>query len=182
MPIVEGHLNLTLLGFARWALLFLHQGRNLAGEQVVPEAWVDGSLSPSTARRAALLASDGAATFESGQYHNQLWQIDPHAGIVAMLGIHGQFALLDVPYQLILAGLCSYPVQLDGLMTATRAPVVGGMDSSASRTSVGLAEYPSTLRTRHRLPPQCSCRLVHRECDCRTWPAQGEADLVDRSG
>jgi hypothetical protein len=36
-----------------------------------------------------------------------------------MLGIHGQFAYLDLPAQLMIVGLGSFPVQVAPLMTAS---------------------------------------------------------------
>ena len=116
LPIVEGQLSLTLRDFARWALLVLHRGRNLAGDRVVPAAWIDDTLTPSPARRAAFEAGDYAAVFPGAEYHNKAWVLDPPAGRLAMLGIHGQFAYLDLPAGLLVAGVASYPTQVDGLL------------------------------------------------------------------
>ncbi len=116
-PIVEGQVSLTLRDFARWALLYLHQGRNLEGEQVVPQAWVQDSFTASAANRAAFARGEQAELFPEGGYHNQLWLPDADRGIAAMLGIHGQFAYFDLPRGLLIVGVSSYPTQLDGLMT-----------------------------------------------------------------
>lgn len=118
-PVVEGQLNLTLRDFARWALLMLHDGRNLAGEQVVPAAWVAETHTSSPARRRAFVRSDYVELFPSGEYHNQMWLMDPDKGESAMLGIHGQFALLDRRRQLMVMGFSSYPDQTHPLMAAS---------------------------------------------------------------
>lgn len=116
-PIVEGQVSLSLRDFARWALLYLHQGRNLEGRQIVPQAWVQESFTASAANRAAFARGEQAELFPGGGYHNQLWLPEPDRGIGAMLGIHGQFAYFDLPRELLIVGVSSYPTQLDALMT-----------------------------------------------------------------
>eukprot|EP01031_Cornospumella_fuschlensis_P010665 gene10665-13055_t len=44
--IAFGGLNLCLRDYARFGLLYLHEGRNLAGEQIVPRQWVQQSVTP----------------------------------------------------------------------------------------------------------------------------------------
>jgi CubicO group peptidase (beta-lactamase class C family) len=119
-PIVEGQVNLTLRDLVRWALLYLHRGRNLAGEQVVPPGWIDATISPDTRRRAAFERSEAAARFAQGEYHNQTWIVDPARQRFAMLGIHGQFAYFDLPEQLLIAGFGSFPEQTAPLLGACR--------------------------------------------------------------
>jgi CubicO group peptidase (beta-lactamase class C family) len=116
-PITEGQLALRLRDLARWAHLFLDDGRNLAGEQVVPAAWVHESMASSPDRRAAFERSETAELFPNGEYHNQVWLPDPQRGRAAMLGIHGQYALFDRARNLMVAGVSSYPQQVDALMT-----------------------------------------------------------------
>lgn len=118
-PVVEGQLNLTLRDFARWAHLYVDGGRNLAGEQVLPEAWVRQALAGDPGRAAAFSRSDYAGLFPGGEYHDQAWLIDPGEGILAMLGIHGQFAYVDPADRLLIAGMSSFPDQVSGLMAET---------------------------------------------------------------
>lgn len=115
-PLVEGHLNLTLRDFARWALLYLNGGRNLARETVVPEAFVEDTIAPDARRAQAFARGEAAAAFPGAQYHNQTWVLDPAGRRFAMLGIHGQFAYLDLPRELLVVGFGSYPVPLSPLM------------------------------------------------------------------
>ena len=115
-PIVEGQLNLTLRDLARWGLLYLNDGHNLAGEAVVPAAWVAETFRPSAGRANAFAASDYADLFPGAQYHNQMWLLDPEGGVGAMLGIHGQFVWLDRRRQVLIAGVASYPTQVDPLL------------------------------------------------------------------
>ena len=39
-PIAEGQLSLTLADFARWASVMINDGRNLAGQRIVPTAFI----------------------------------------------------------------------------------------------------------------------------------------------
>ncbi len=119
LPIVEGQVNLTLRDLARWASLYLHEGRSLAGEALVPPAWIEATLAATPARLAAFTASDASQRFPRGHYANQCWVVDAQRRRLAMLGIHGQFAYLDLPAQLMIVGLGSFPVQVAPLMTAS---------------------------------------------------------------
>jgi CubicO group peptidase (beta-lactamase class C family) len=123
IPIVEGQLNLTLRDLTRWALLYLDGGRNLAGERVVPEAWITDTVSAAPHRRAAFERSESAEMFPQAEYHNQLWNLDVANGQSAMLGIHGQFVFLDRPRRLMIAGVSSYPTQLHPLLARSMQAV-----------------------------------------------------------
>ena len=117
-PIVEGQLNLTLRDFARWSYPFAAKGLSMSGEQVIPQSWIDATLDYSDERRAAFLRSEHAEAFPYPdiQYHNKAWVLDPRAGIMTMLGIHGQFCYVDVPRELMIVGYSSYPAQTHPLM------------------------------------------------------------------
>jgi len=117
VPIAEGQLSLRLEDFARWASLMINDGRNLAGDQVVPLSFVEDTLTPRASSREAFARSEYDALLPGAQYRNQFWVTDPQARQYAMLGIHGQFAWLDQNRELMICGYGSYPVQVDALMT-----------------------------------------------------------------
>jgi len=119
--IVEGQLNLTLRDFARWAALFLREGRSLTGVDVLPNAWIESTLESSPHRRAAFERSQeaGMLPLPDMQYHNQAWILDPGDGVMAMLGIHGQFCYLDLSRDLMIVGYGSYPDQVHPVMVAS---------------------------------------------------------------
>ncbi len=119
--IVEGQLNLTLRDFTRWAWPFRDGGRALTGDPVIPPAWIEETLRASESLRAAFQRSDYVDSFPGPhtQYHNQAWILDPNAGVMAMLGIHGQFCYLDLPRDLMIVGYSSYPDQTHPLMGAS---------------------------------------------------------------
>lgn len=117
VAVTEGQLNLCLRDFARWALLFLNQGKNLAGEQVVPASYLADILTPREELRAAWQRGEYADLFPEGQYRNQTYVIDAACTQMAMLGIHGQFAILDVERELLAVGYGSYPDQVGIVLT-----------------------------------------------------------------
>jgi CubicO group peptidase (beta-lactamase class C family) len=115
-PIVEGQISLTLRDLARWAGLYVNGGRNLSGEQVVPNAWIEETIASSPSRLAAFARGDSANDFPGGQYHNKTWVVDADQRRFAMLGIHGQFAYFDLPAELMIVGFGSFPEQVAPLM------------------------------------------------------------------
>ncbi len=115
VAITEGQLSLTLRDFARWASLFLNKGKNLSGEQVAPAAFIADITTPREELRAAWLRGDYAALFPEGQYRNQTYVLNAECSQMAMLGIHGQFTLVDLQRELLMVGYGSYPNQVDGI-------------------------------------------------------------------
>jgi hypothetical protein len=118
-PLVEGHVNLVLRDLARWGLLYLNGGRNLAGEPVVPQGFVEATIAPDEACARAFARSESGATYPGAHYRNQTWVFEPRRRF-AMLGIHGQFVYFDLPRELMIAGLGAYPVAVSPLLTACR--------------------------------------------------------------
>lgn len=115
-PIVEGHLNLSLRDFYRWGHLMANGGKNLQGEQVIPEKWVTESFQEEAALTEAFARSDYAELFPDGSYHNQLWRPDAEHGIATMLGIYGQFYYIDLVNEIEIVGFSSYPELTSALM------------------------------------------------------------------
>lgn len=118
-PIVEGQFNLRLRDFARCAYLMLRGGKNLAGESVLPENYVNAVVSPDTAAKEAYHAAERDPIFPKAQYRNQFWVFEPEKQQFTMLGIHGQFAWIDLTRDLMMVGLGSFPKQDGNLMMNT---------------------------------------------------------------
>ena len=110
-PIVEGQMNLRLRDFARWAGLLVNGGRNLAGDRVLTEGFVDQFIAPDGNAKAAYQRKNKDTLFRRGQYKNQFWVFDTELEQFSMLGIHGQFAWYDLKRQLMLVGVGSFPQQ-----------------------------------------------------------------------
>jgi len=130
-PITEGQVNLTMRDFARWAYPMINGGRGFGGQQVVPQSWVDETYRHDAERAAAFAAGDSAEAYPGAEYHNQTWVLEP-GNVVAMLGIHGQFAYLDRSRALMIVGVSSFPDQSNELLTATEKLVWATISAATS--------------------------------------------------
>jgi CubicO group peptidase (beta-lactamase class C family) len=115
VAVTEGQLSLCLRDFARWAHLFLSGGMTLDGRRIAPAAWFDDIVTPREELRAAWQRGEYAAMFPDGQYRNQTYVLDAGCTQLAMLGIHGQFALVDRVSELLVVAYGSYPNQVDAI-------------------------------------------------------------------
>jgi CubicO group peptidase (beta-lactamase class C family) len=96
----------------------INGGKGFGGQQVVPDRWVRETYSADPGRQAAFARGESAAEMPGAEYHNQAWALEPER-VVAMLGIHGQFAHLDRANDLMVVGLSSFPDQANSLLGAT---------------------------------------------------------------
>lgn len=115
-PIVEGQFNLRLRDFARVASLLIQQGKNDTGIQVIPPHFINELVRPNLNDKAIYQAAVEDSIFNSGQYKNQFWIVNPEQKQFTMLGIHGQFAWYDLNRELMIIGMGSYPIQDGNLM------------------------------------------------------------------
>ena len=113
VAITEGQLSLTLRDFARWASLFLNEGKTPGGEQVVPAAFIADITVPREELRTAWRRGEYADLFPEGQYRNQTYVLNAQCSQMAMLGIHGQFSFIDLERDLLMVGYSSSPNQVD---------------------------------------------------------------------
>lgn len=106
MEVAFGGLNLRLRDYARFGLLYLHGGRNLAGEQLLPEQWVRDSVQP---RRDYLHAGRYQ---EEGQpnlgYAYQWWVPQSQEGEFMAIGVYGQFIYVNPARQVVIAKNSAY--------------------------------------------------------------------------
>jgi CubicO group peptidase (beta-lactamase class C family) len=116
VAVTEGQLSLTLRDFARWASLFLNEGRNLVGQQVAPVAYIADISIPRDELQSAWRQGDYVDMAPEGQYRNQTYVLDAHGRQLAMLGIHGQFGLIDLDKELLIVGYGSHPAQADQVL------------------------------------------------------------------
>jgi CubicO group peptidase (beta-lactamase class C family) len=115
-PITEGQFNCQLRDFARCTSLMINQGKNLAGEQIVPAHFIEQLVIVDPSAQQAYHASNPDRLFTHGQYKNQFWVLDPTQRQFCMLGIHGQFAWFDLNRTLMMVGMGSFPTQDGDLM------------------------------------------------------------------
>jgi CubicO group peptidase (beta-lactamase class C family) len=117
-PITEGQLSLRLRDFARLAMLVVNEGKNHAGEQILPAGFAKRLTGIDPQAQNAYHAQARDELFPRGQYKEQFWVLDPGKRQFTMLGIHGQFAWYDLERKLLLVGFGSYPLQ-DGQLKMT---------------------------------------------------------------
>lgn len=118
-PITEGQFNLHLQDFARCAYPMLNDGKNLAGQRILPEGFTKAIVTPDAQAQGAYQADTPDPQFKQGQYKQQFWVLEPEQQRFCMLGIHGQFAWYDLRRELMIVGLGSYPKQDGPLMMKT---------------------------------------------------------------
>jgi CubicO group peptidase (beta-lactamase class C family) len=107
----DGGICVTLRDLARFALLHLREGE-LNGRQIVPREWVMDTRNGDAAAREAFAKSENEADFPGGLYRNQWWVIEPGA-VYTGLGIHGQFAYINVPADVVCVKLSTWASPLD---------------------------------------------------------------------
>ena len=107
--IADGGFNACLRDYARFGLLYLNDGKNLAGEQVVPAAWV-------AATRAAdhqMFAATGSIGLPDGAYKNQFWIEDSVDKAMMCVGIYGQLIYINPVQDFLVVKLSTWPSALN---------------------------------------------------------------------
>jgi CubicO group peptidase (beta-lactamase class C family) len=108
----DGGMCVTLRDLARFALLNLREGR-IDDRQIVPREWVLDSRHGDEVSKAAYDAGEPLVERPGWLYRNTWWVIDPELGISTALGIHGQFAYINPPADVICVKLSTWPDALD---------------------------------------------------------------------
>ncbi len=108
----DGGICVTLRDLARFALLHLRDGQ-VDGRQVVPREWIDDTrMGDDAARQAFTRSEEDEATFPGGLYRNKWWVIQRGVEYTG-LGIHGQFAYVHVPADVVCVKLSTWPTPED---------------------------------------------------------------------
>ncbi|WP_409319105.1 serine hydrolase domain-containing protein [Pseudomonas sp. KCJK9016] len=104
--LVFGGLNLCLRDFARLGLLYLHKGRNQAGDAIVDERWI---LNSTQTTKNYLLPGRFE---EEGQpnlgYGYQWWIPKGDEGEFMAIGVYGQFIYVNQQRQVVIAKTSAY--------------------------------------------------------------------------
>ena len=99
-------LNVRTRDYARFGLLYLDQGRNLKGEQLLPAQWVQDSVTPRTA-----YLQPGRSLFEGIPalgYAYQFWIPQGDEGEFMAIGDYGQFVYVNPARQVVIAKNSAY--------------------------------------------------------------------------
>jgi len=106
MEMSFGGLNAALRDYARFGLLYLNQGRNYKGEQLVPAEWVRASVTPDAPH--LMPGEDNPASGWPMGYGYQWWIPENPEGDFAAIGIYGQFIYVHPTYNVVIAKTSAY--------------------------------------------------------------------------
>lgn len=104
--LAAGGLNAVLRDYARFGLLYLNEGRNWKGEQIVPAKWVQASVTPD-APHLMPGREDPAAGIPFG-YGYQWWIPGKQQGDFTAIGIYGQFIYVNPARKVVIAKTSAY--------------------------------------------------------------------------
>ncbi len=128
-----GGMSASLRDLARFGQVWARGGAALDGHQLVPQAWVTGTIAGAPDGAAAYVgAGEADPMFPDSHYRNKWWVFDPHTPFYAAIGIAGQFAAVHPPSDTVIAKFSSLPVaddpELEGLQLAGFAAIVGALE------------------------------------------------------
>lgn len=107
-PLVYGGVNIRLRDMLRFGKLYLDEGRNYKGEQIVPSQWVRESTRPDVAR---LMPMANNPDSDSGfGYKYQWWTPYKPDGLdFSAIGIYGQFIYVNPERDVVIVKSSAYP-------------------------------------------------------------------------
>jgi CubicO group peptidase (beta-lactamase class C family) len=101
-----GGLNATLRDYARFGLLYLNQGRNFQGKQLVPVSWIKASVTPDAPHLMPGRNNPGS-NWPMG-YGYQWWIPENPQGDFTAIGIYGQFIYVHPGHNVVIAKSSAY--------------------------------------------------------------------------
>jgi len=101
-----GGLNATLRDYAKLGLLYLNQGRNFKGEQLVLPEWVKASVTPDAPH--LMPGRDNPHSESPMGYGYQWWIPEFPDGDFSAIGIYGQFVYVYPKYNVVIAKTSAY--------------------------------------------------------------------------
>lgn len=104
--VAAGGLNAVLRDYARFGLLYLNEGRNFKGEQLVPAEWVHASVTPDSPH--LMPGRPDAKLGKSMGYGYQWWIPSNPQGDFTAVGIYGQFIYINPQHKVVIAKTSAY--------------------------------------------------------------------------
>lgn len=105
--VAAGGLNAVLRDYARFGLLYLNEGRNFAGEQIVPAEWVRASITPDAPH--LMPGRDDGHGGKAVGYGYQWWIPAERSGNdFTGIGIYGQFIYVNPERKVVIAKTSAY--------------------------------------------------------------------------
>lgn len=115
-PLAYGGVNIRLRDMIRFGKLYLDEGRNHLGEQIVSSDWVKVSTKPDAPRLMPMVDNPNSST--GFGYKHQWWiPLEPDNGDYSAIGIYGQFVYINPKRDIVIAKTSAY----------VDYPVSGGM-------------------------------------------------------
>ncbi|MEM7017931.1 MAG: serine hydrolase [Pseudomonadota bacterium] len=107
--LADGGFNATLQDYARFGLLYLHQGFNLQSESVIPANWVNDTRRGNHQH----FAVTGSIGLPDGAYRNQFWIEDSQNRAIMCVGIFGQLIYIQPDREFMFVKLSTWPTALN---------------------------------------------------------------------
>ncbi len=105
--VAAGGLNAVLRDYARFGLLYLNEGKNFAGEQIVPAEWVRASVTPDAPH--LMPGRDDGHGGKALGYGYQWWiPAERQGGDFTGIGIYGQFIYVNPERRVVIAKTSAY--------------------------------------------------------------------------
>ena len=105
--VAAGGLNAVLRDYARFGLLYLNEGRNFSGEQLVPAEWVRASITPDAPH--LMPGRDDGHGGKAPGYGYQWWIPAARSGNdFTGIGIYGQFIYVNPERKVVIAKTSAY--------------------------------------------------------------------------
>jgi CubicO group peptidase (beta-lactamase class C family) len=101
-----GGLNASIRDLAKFGLLFLNQGRNFRGEQLVSPDWIQASVTPDAPH--LMPGRDNPASESVLGYGFQWWIPENPEGDYAAIGVFGQFIYVAPKYDVVIVKTSAY--------------------------------------------------------------------------
>jgi len=108
---VGAGLSATTRDLACFGMMMTGNGK-LAGQQIVPRAWVKDTLAGEDCSSQCYLDSE-YSVFGFSHYRNQVWVKDKDKGAMLALGIHGQIIYMDQSKDIVIVKLSSQEEQVN---------------------------------------------------------------------
>lgn len=99
--VAAGGLNAVLRDYARFGLLYMNEGRNFKGEQLVPEEWVHDSVTPDAPH--LMPGRDDPELGKPMGYGYQWWIPGKPQGDFSGIGIYGQYIYINPQHKVVIA-------------------------------------------------------------------------------
>lgn len=104
--VAAGGLNAVLRDYARFGLLYMNEGRNYRGEQIVPAQWVHDSVTPDAPY---LMPGRKMASGKTAYGYGYQWWIPAEPqGDFAGVGIYGQFIYVNPAKRVVIVKTSAY--------------------------------------------------------------------------